>query len=331
MTAGIGTRTLGSSGLVVSAEGLGCAGFSSGYAASDDDESALTIRRALELGITFFDTASLYGDGHNEELLGKVFAGRTDVVIATKFGFQRNADGSLRVDGRPDRIRANCEASLRRLRVEAIDIYYPHRVDETVPIEETVGAMAELVTDGLIRHIGLCEASSRTLERANAVHPITALESEWSLWTRDIEDDVRVTTTALGIGVVPYCPLGRGFLTGTITSTQELDSTDYRRSSPRFAEENLARNLRIVDDIRALAAEKGCSPAQLSLAWVLAQGPDVVPIPGTRRQTYLEENVNAAFVELTESDLARLDQIAPKGVAVGDRYAGGQRYADTPA
>jgi aryl-alcohol dehydrogenase-like predicted oxidoreductase len=327
-----GMRALGTAGLMVSGQGLGCAGMSSIYGASHDDESLATLLRAVELGITFFDTASVYGDGHNEQLLGRAFAGRRDeVTIATKFGFYRDSDGALQVDGRPESIRASCEASLRRLRIEAVDLYYPHRIDPAIPIEETVGAMAELVSAGLVRYLGLCEASSQTLERAAQVHPISALQSEWSLWTRDIEEAVRPAAVRLGIGVVPYCPLGRGFLTGTISSPDAIGPDDYRRTTPRFAADNIARNMRIVTDLRALAAEKNCTAAQLCLAWVMAQGDDVVPIPGTKRRTYLQENVQACGVELTPDDLVRIYSIAPPGVAAGSRYPGEQRYADTPA
>lgn len=315
-------RPLGRSGPVVSAPGLGCAGLSSGYGTSDDDESLATLRRALELGITLFDTADVYGDGHNERLVGRAIAGRRDgVVIATKFGFVRAADTALRIDARPERVREACEASLRRLGVDTIDLYYPHRVDPAVPIEDVVGAMAELVAAGKVRHLGLCEASPRTLRRAAAVHPITALESEWSLWSRDIEADVLDVAGELGIGIVAYCPLGRGYLTGTITSPDALEDRDYRRSSPRFSPENLARNQRMLDGVRGLAHEKGVTPAQLCLAWVLARG--AVPIPGTRRVRYLEENTAASAVELSETDMGRLDAVAPAGAAAGGRYSGG--------
>jgi aryl-alcohol dehydrogenase-like predicted oxidoreductase len=331
MTQTTGTRALGTAGLVVSEQGLGCAGMSSGYGASDDDESMATLARAVELGITFFDTADVYGNGHNEQLLGRAFAGRREeVTIATKFGFRRDSDGGLQVDGRPESIRASCEASLRRLAIETIDLYYPHRIDPAIPIEDVIGAMAELVGAGMVRYLGLCEVSSQTLERAVQVHPISALESEWSLWTRDIEETVRPTAVRLGIGTVPYCPLGRGFLTGTISSPDALGPDDYRRTTPRFAKDNMARNTRIIAALRALATEKNCTVAQLSLAWVMAQGKDVVPIPGTKRRRYLEENAAASLVELTAEDLARIEAIAPVGVAAGDRYPAEQRYADTP-
>jgi aryl-alcohol dehydrogenase-like predicted oxidoreductase len=255
---------------------------------------------------------------------------REEVTIATKFGFRRDSDGGLQVDGRPESIRASCEASLRRLAIETIDLYYPHRIDPAIPIEDVIGAMAELVGAGMVRYLGLCEVSSQTLERAVQVHPISALESEWSLWTRDIEETVRPTAVRLGIGTVPYCPLGRGFLTGTISSPDALGPDDYRRTTPRFAKDNMARNTRIIAALRALATEKNCTVAQLSLAWVMAQGKDVVPIPGTKRRRYLEENAAASLVELTAEDLARIEAIAPVGVAAGDRYPAEQRYADTP-
>ena len=254
---------------------------------------------------------------------------REQVTIATKFGFYRDNDGVLRVDGRPESIRESCEASLRRLGIETIDLYYPHRIDPAIPIEETVGAMAELVSAGMVRYLGLCEASPQTLERATQVHPISALESEWSLWTRDIEETVRPAAVRLGIGVVPYCPLGRGFLTGTISTPDALSPDDYRRTTPRFAEDNMARNMHVITGIRALATEKNCTAAQLSLAWVMAQGNDVVPIPGTKRRGYLQENAEASLIQLTPADLARIDAIAPPGVASGDRYPGEQGYADT--
>jgi aryl-alcohol dehydrogenase-like predicted oxidoreductase len=332
MTTTVGTRALGPAGLRVSEQGLGCAGMSSIYGASDDDESMATLMRALELGITFFDTADVYGDGHNERLLGRAFAGRREeVTIATKFGFRRGADGALQVAGRPESIRACCEASLRRLNTQTIDLYYPHRIDTAIPIEETVGAMAELVHAGMVRHLGLCEVSAQTLERAARVHPISAVESEWSLWSRDIEETVRPAAVRLGVGVVPYCPLGRGFLTGAISSPDALGPDDYRRTTPRFAHDNMARNMAIVTHLRALAAEKDCTPAQLCLAWLMAQGGDVVPIPGTKRRSYLQQNAEAGLVELTGADLARIGEIAPAGVASGERYPGGQRYADTRA
>jgi aryl-alcohol dehydrogenase-like predicted oxidoreductase len=331
MTTTVGTRALGPAGLRVSEQGLGCAGMSSIYGVSDDDESMATLLRALELGITFFDTAAVYGDGHNECLLGRAFAGRrADVTIATKFGF-RPPDSVPEAGGRPETIRTSCEASLRRLGIETIDLYYPHRIDTAIPVEETVGAMAELVQAGMVRYLGLCEVSAQTLERAVRVHPISALQSEWSLWSRDIEETVRPTAVRLGVGVVPYCPLGRGFLAGAISSPDALDPDDYRRTTPRFAHDNMARNMRIVTSLRDIATEKNCTAAQLCLAWLMAQGSDVVPIPGTRRRSYLQQNAEAGLVELTEADLALIDAIAPVGVASGERYPGGQRYADTRA
>jgi aryl-alcohol dehydrogenase-like predicted oxidoreductase len=315
----IGTRTLGQ-GLTVSALGLGCMGMSQSYGPADRDESMATIHRALDLGVTFLDTSDVYGDGHNEELVGETIAGRRDEVqLATKFSLSHGPDG-MRIDGRPENVRACAEASLRRLRVDVIDLYYQHRVDPTVPIEDTVGAMAELVAQGKVRHLGLSEASATSLRRAAAVHPISALQSEWSLWTRDLEAEVLGTARELGIGIVPYSPLGRGFLTGAITSRDQFGADDFRATHPRFQEDTLAANLRLVEAVRGMAEEKGVTAAQLALAWVLAQGPDVVPIPGTKRRRYLEDNVAAADVELTADDLSRLAEIAPPGVAAGDRY-----------
>ena len=325
------TRTLGPSGVVVSALGLGCMGMSDTYGAADEADSVATIHRALDLGVSFLDTADVYGDGHNEELVGRAIAGRRDeVVLATKFSLGR-VDGVMRIDGRPDNVRACCEASLRRLGTDRIDLYYQHRVDPTVPIEDTVGAMAELVAAGKVRHLGLSEASARSLERAVAVHPITALQSEWSLWTRDLEDEVLSVARRLGIGIVPFSPLGRGFLTGAITSPDDFEPGDYRRENPRFQGENFARNLQLVDEVGRVAADKGCTAGQVALAWVMAQGDDVVPIPGTKRRAYLEENVGAVAVELTAEDLARLDAIAPRDVAAGGRYADvNYAYGDSP-
>jgi aryl-alcohol dehydrogenase-like predicted oxidoreductase len=326
----VGTRALGP--LTVSALGLGCMGMSQMYGAADRDGSLATIARALELGVTFLDTSDVYGDGHNEELVGEALAGRRDgVQLATKFSLSRDESGGMRIDGRPENVRACAEASLRRLRVDVIDLYYQHRVDPGVPIEDTVGAMAELVQKGKVRHLGLSEASAASLRRAAAVHPIAALQSEWSLWTRDIEAEVLSVARELGTGIVPFSPLGRGFLTGAITSPDDFGADDWRRGHPRFTGEAFAANLRLVDAVRELATAKGCTPGQLALAWVLAQGGDVVPIPGTKRVPYLEENVGAAAVELTADDLARLDAIAPPGAARGSRYADpSYRYGDSP-
>jgi aryl-alcohol dehydrogenase-like predicted oxidoreductase len=331
MTSSIGTRILGRDGLEVSALGLGCMGMSQMYGAADRQESVATIHRALDLGVTFLDTSDVYGEGHNEELVGEAIAGRREEVqLATKFSLSHD-DGRMTIDGRPENVRARAEASLRRLGVDVIDLYYQHRVDPTVPIEDTVGAMAELVQQGKVRHLGLSEASAASIRRAVAVHPIAALQSEWSLWTRDLESEVLAVAREHGIGIVPFSPLGRGFLTGAITSPDDFAEDDWRRTHPRFTGEAFAANLRLVDAVRTLAAEKGGTPGQLALAWVMAQGKDVVPIPGTKRRSYLEENVAAAAVELSPDDLARLDAIAPPGVAVGGRYANaGYAYGDSP-
>jgi aryl-alcohol dehydrogenase-like predicted oxidoreductase len=316
------TRTLGKSGLQVSAIGLGCMGMSEFYGPSDEAQSIATLHRAVEIGVTFWDTADMYGRGHNEELVGRALQGRRDrVVLATKFGMVRGADGSfLGADGSPDYVRRACDASLRRLGVDHIDLYYQHRVDPKVPIEETVGAMAELVRAGKVRHLGLSEAAPGTLRRAVAVHPIAALQTEYSLWTRDLEDEILPTCRALGIGLVAYSPLGRGFLSGAIQSVGNLADNDWRRANPRFQGENFEKNQRIVERIREIAAEKKCTPAQLALAWVLAQGPDVVPIPGTRSQTRLQENAAAAGIELSDADRERIEEALPRTLVAGQRY-----------
>ena len=318
------TRTLGSgnAALTVSAVGLGCMGMSEFYGTTDEAQSTQTIRRALDIGVTFLDTADMYGPFTNERLIGAAIADRRDEVqLATKFGNVRNDDGSRSINGRPEYVRTACDDSLQRLGVDHIDLYYQHRVDRSTPIEETWGALAELVTAGKVRHLGISEASAATIRAAHAVHPITALQSEWSLWTRDVEEnDVLATVRELGIGFVAYSPIGRGFLSGEIRSTDDLAPDDFRRNNPRFQGENLTKNLELVDKVHEIAAEKGVTATQLALAWVLAQGEDVVPIPGTKRVRYLEENTAAAEVELDKEDLQRLAEVAPVGVTAGDRY-----------
>ncbi|MBE9190084.1 aldo/keto reductase [Gloeocapsopsis crepidinum LEGE 06123] len=317
------TRNLGTQGLTVSEQGLGCMGMSEFYGTGDEAEAISTIHRALDLGVTLLDTADMYGSGTNEKLVGKAIRDRRDaVVLATKFGIIRGEDSSFRgVNGSPEYVHQACDASLQRLGLDYVDLYYQHRVDPNVPIEETVGAMAELVQQGKVRYLGLSEAAPATIRRAHATQPISALQSEYSLWQREPEDEILPTIRELGIGFVAYSPLGRGFLSGQITSPDDFAPDDFRRNLPRFQGENFNKNLQLVERVKEIAAEKGVTPGQLALAWLLAQGNDVVPIPGTKRQKYLEENVAAVDITLTSAELQRIAEVAPKGVAAGDRYA----------
>lgn len=312
---------MGSQGLTVARVGFGCTGLSRPFGEGDDDRSVATLHRAIDLGVTLIDTADAYGRGHNEELVGRALRGRRDQVrLATKFGYVFDENGTRGVDGSPEHVRRACDASLRRLDTDYIDLYYQHRVDGDVPVEETAGAMAELVEAGKVRYLGLSEAAAATVRRAHEVHPISALQSEYSLWSRDVEPEILGTCRALGIGFVAYSPLGRGFLTGSITSVDSLLEDDFRRLLPRFDPANLEHNLELVHGLERMASAKGAAPAQLALAWVLARGDDVVPIPGTRRIAHLESNLAALDIELTPEDLAALDEIAPPGGVAGDRY-----------
>jgi aryl-alcohol dehydrogenase-like predicted oxidoreductase len=315
-------RKLGNEGLAVSALGLGCMGMSQAYGPADEGESLATLHRAMELGVTLFDTANAYGVGHNERLLGQVLADHRDqMVLATKFGIAgRSEGGRMVIDGRPEYAKTCCDESLQRLGIDTIDLYYLHRVDPAVPIEETVGAMADLVAAGKVRYLGLSEASPATIRRAHGVHPISALQSEWSLFHREPEESVLPTLRQLGIGFVPFSPLGRGFLTGEITTPDDFAPDDFRRHNPRFQGENFTRNVQLVDRVITMAAEKCCTPGQLALAWLVAQGDDIVPIPGTKRRTYLEENVAALEVTLDPGDLAQIDELLPVDAASGPRY-----------
>lgn len=315
-------RRLGTQGLEVRSVGLGCMGMSEFYGETDEAESLATLHRALDLGVNFFDTSDMYGPYKNEELLAKAFRGRrNECVIATKFGIRRGEDPAQRwIDGKPEYVRQACDASLKRLGVDHLDLYYQHRVDVKVPIEDTVGAMSDLVKAGKVLYLGLSEAGSKTIRRAHTVHPISALQTEYSLWSRDPEDEILKTTRELGIGFVAYSPLGRGLLTGQIKKFEDLEAGDYRRYSPRFQGENFEKNLALVDRVKEMATERGVTPGQLALAWVLAQGADIVPIPGTKRCRYLEENVAAAAIKLSSEDLSMLEDLVPRGSAAGLRY-----------